>query len=91
MPAAQRVSASRRASEATAWMAAISVVTAASAPRKRGSGQKQRERRQRTLKEDVSQPTLPPPLRRKGAELAQRFLEAATSKEGTCLNPTLMF
>lgn len=32
---------------------------AASTPGKRGSGQKQRER---TLKEDVSQPTLPPPL-----------------------------
>lgn len=39
--------------------AAISAATAASAPGKRGSGQKQQER---TLKEDVSQPTLPSPL-----------------------------
>lgn len=56
----------RRGSEAfsaTAWMAAVSTATAASAPGKRGSGQKQQER---TLKEDVSQPTLPPSLGGKG-------------------------
>lgn len=46
------------ASSATAWTAAISAATAASAPGKRGSGQKQQDR---TLKEDVSQPTLPLP------------------------------
>lgn len=69
MPAAQWASVSRRASEAssaTAWMAAISVVTAASAPRKRGSGQKQRERRQRTLRGRVPTHTAPSPQKKRG-------------------------
>lgn len=83
---------SRRASEATLWIAAMSVVTAASAPGQRGSGQKQRERkeRERALKEDVSQPAPPHPLGGKGARLAQRFLEPLAGQEETCFNPAPM-
>lgn len=63
------------ASSATAWTAAISTATAASTPGKRGSGQKQQER---TLKADVSQPSLPPPLGGERGQEAQNFLEPPT-------------
>lgn len=77
----QREGPSRTASEATLWTAATSVVTAASAPGQRGSGQKQRERKERDSPTRGRVPTrLAPPLGRKGAKLAQRFLEPAKRK-----------
>lgn len=87
----QREGPSRTASEATLWTAATSVVTAASAPGQRGSGQKQRERKERDSPTRGRVPTCPaPPLGRKGAKLAQCFLEPLASQEETCLKPTLM-
>lgn len=75
------------ASSATAWTAAITEDTAASAPGKRGSGQS--SKRERTLKEDVSQPALPPPLGGKGDYWPSASWNLPPGEHGTCFNTTV--